>query len=97
MKRLKEAQEHLQSEIEKYNKKVETKTISVDDNNEDKLTSLLNLITLKESKEHRQKGKNSKDHTKLKSAIADVLLLLDGFDLKEKKLANAQSLETSPE
>ncbi len=97
MKRLKEAQEHLQVEIEKYNKKAEVKNISVDDNSEDKLTSLLNLITLKESKEHRQKGKNTKDNTKLKSAIADVLLLLDGFDLKEKKLANALNAEVVAE
>ncbi|RLV58355.1 hypothetical protein D5018_17770 [Parashewanella curva] len=85
MKRLIESQQTLDHEIQAYNKKAK-RPIDLQDNNDPvELESILDKITLSESNHHRRTGKSSKEHATIKAAIADVLLLLDGFDLKDKK------------
>ncbi|MGB0894634.1 MAG: hypothetical protein ACPGUD_09520 [Parashewanella sp.] len=97
MERLRAAQDTLKIELDAYNQKSEYKKHEVCSDNASELEMLLDKVTLRESIQQRRTGKSTKEHVKLKSAIADVLLLLDGFDLKEKKAAAATETESTEE
>jgi hypothetical protein len=84
MERLLQSQENIQNEFEKYNNQTEHKLPPLVVNDTTNLTSLLNMVTARELRANRQKAKCLPDGTKLKSAIADALLLIDGFDMKQK-------------
>jgi len=84
MERLLQSQENLQNEFKKYNNQTEHKLPPLVVNDATNLISLLNMVTARELRANRKKDKNQPAGTMLKSAIADVLLLLDGFDMKQK-------------
>jgi hypothetical protein len=84
MERLLQSQENLRNEFNKYNNQTEHKLPPLVVNDVSNLTSLLSMVTAREERAHRNKDKNQPADTMLKSAIADVLLLLDGFDMKQK-------------
>ena len=85
MQRLKESQEALTLIYNTYNA-VATKPLTpleVDD--AESLNKLLNAVMNRESVSHIQNKKSLKESTELRSALADVLLLLDNCDIKEIK------------
>ena len=85
MKRLKESQQTLVTLYKAYNDK-ELKPLSdLDVDDEQGLKKLLNTVMNRESISHMKKKKSSKESAELRSAIADVLLLLDNCDIKEIK------------
>lgn len=89
MDRLQESQQSLQSKYDEYNTQSDEELPSLQVSDSVSLSKLLELITKRESAAQRHKIKPPKATTKLKAAIADVLLLLDGFDLKIKRQVSA--------
>ena len=83
MERLLQSQENLQNEFKKYNNQTEHKLPPLVVNDATNLISLLNMVTARELRANRKRDKNQPAGTMLKSAIADVMLLLDGFDMKQ--------------
>ncbi|MGS0682531.1 hypothetical protein ACVBIL_15385 [Shewanella sp. 125m-7] len=84
MERTREAQEHLQKEFEIYNNASTKKLPPLDINCPENLETMLEFVTRRESLKQAKKL-SSPPATKLKSAIADTLLLLDNFDIKLSK------------
>lgn len=95
MQRLKDSQETLTLIYNAYNK-VATKPLpplEVDD--AEVLKKLLDTVMNRESISHIQHKKTVKESTELRSALADVLLLLDDCDIKEIK-ANMKKATSAP-
>ncbi len=84
MNRIKEAQENLRNEFKLYNDAATNKLPELEINSPEKLEALLESVTRRESLNHSKKKPPA---TKLKSALADNLLLLDNFDIKKAKEA----------
>jgi hypothetical protein len=84
MDRIKEAQEHLKKEFKLYNDAAINKLPELEVESPEKLEALLESVTRRESLNHSKKRPPA---TKLKSALADNLLLLDNFDIKKAKEA----------
>lgn len=97
MDRLSAAKETLQQQLKDYNMSNESKPLTIADINEAELERLLETVTLLESIEQRRTGKTTKANASFKANIADLLLLLDGFDIKKKKAAAASELEEADE
>ena len=87
MERLKESQALLTLNYNAYNKATTKPLAPLDVNDEAQLKELLNTVMNRESISHIQHKKALKESAELRSAIADVLLLLDGCDIKEIKAA----------
>lgn len=87
MKRLKESQAVLIVNYNAYNQAATKPLAPIDVNDEGQLKELLNTVMNRESIAHMQHKKALKESADLRSAIADVLLLLDGCDIKEIKAA----------
>lgn len=85
MKRLKESQEALALIYKAYNDVAINPLPSLNMDDEEDLKKLLNTVMNRESISHMQNKKAPKESTELRSSIADVLLLLDGCDIKEIK------------
>ncbi|MGS0677304.1 hypothetical protein [Shewanella sp. 30m-9] len=88
MERTREAQEHLQREFEIYNNACIKKLPPLDIDSPENLETMLEFVTRRESLK-QAKNLNSPPAAKLKSAIADTLLLLDNFDIKLSKAKGA--------
>ncbi|MBM7074200.1 hypothetical protein JQC92_19575 [Shewanella sp. 202IG2-18] len=97
MDRLSAAKESFQQHLETYNETTKSKPLSITELNEAELSKLLDTVTLRESIEQRRTGKTTKANSDFKANIADLLLLLDGFDIKQKKAAAAGKLEEAEE
>ncbi|HBY85731.1 MAG TPA: hypothetical protein DEO86_07650 [Colwellia sp.] len=87
MQRLKESQEALTLIYNAYNEVATNPLAPLDIGDEDSLKKLLDAVMNRESVSHIQNKKTLKESTELRSSIADVLLLLDGCDIKEIKAA----------
>jgi len=87
MERLKESQAVLALNYKAYNEIATTPLTPLDINDEELLKKLLNTVMNRESVSHMQNKKTFKESAELRSSIADVLLLLDGCDIKEIKAA----------
>lgn len=87
MERLKESQEALTLNYQAYNKVATNSLPPLEVDNENSLKELLNTVMNRESVSHMQNKKALKESAELRSSIADVLLLLDGCDIKEIKAA----------
>lgn len=101
MKRLKESQETLTTIYNAYNAKEPNPLSDLNVDDEPGLKKLLNTVMNRESISHMKKKKSSKESAELRSAIADVLLLLDNCDIKEikanmKKAVAAAEEEVEP-
>ena len=90
MDRLQSSQQSLQSEYDEYNTQSDSKLPPLQVSDSVSLSTLLELVTKRESVAQKRQIKPPKATTKLKAAIADVLLLQDGFDIKSKREANAK-------
>ncbi|MEC4724785.1 hypothetical protein HWQ46_04385 [Shewanella sp. D64] len=90
MNRIKEAQEHLKNEYKLYNDSTTNKLPELELESPERLDAILESVTRRESLSHAKKIPPA---TKLKSALADTLLLLDNFDIKKAK--EAGKAETS--
>ena len=97
MKRLKESQEALTLIYNAYNEVAANPLAPLDINDEDCLKKLLNTVMNRESVSHIQNKKTLKESSELRSSIADVLLLLDGCDIKEIKAAMRKATANSVE
>lgn len=82
MERLKASQETLELNYKVYNELVTNPLPSLNVDDEEGLKALLNTLMNRESVSHIQNKKTLKESTELRSSIADVLLLLDGCDIK---------------
>lgn len=91
MERLIESQEQLTKNYEAYNKVAPKPLAPLEVDNEDALKKLLNTLMNRESVSHMQNKKALPQSAELRSALADVLLLLDGCDIKEIKAAMKKS------
>ncbi|WP_299809952.1 hypothetical protein [uncultured Shewanella sp.] len=89
MERIREAQEYLLQEFEIYNNASSKKLPALDINCPDNLETMLEFVTRRESLKQTKKP-NYPPAAKLKSAIADTLLLLDNFDMKVFKEQGAK-------
>ena len=87
MQRLKESQEALTLIYNAYNEVATNPLPPLDIDDEEGLKKLLDTVMNRESISHIQNKKALKESTELRSSIADVLLLLDGCDIKEIKAA----------
>ncbi|AWB59139.1 MULTISPECIES: hypothetical protein [unclassified Colwellia] len=97
MKRLEEAQANLITTYALYNAASEKKLPKIDPNDTETLKILLEVIQNREAIAYVQKIKKSipTEVTELKRLLADVMLLLDGVDIKilkakGKATANAE-------
>lgn len=97
MERLKEAQASLITTYSLYNAASEKKLPAIDANDTETLKALLEVIQNREAIAYVQKVKNiiPTEVTELKRLLADVMLLLDGVDIKilkakSKVAANAE-------
>ena len=97
MERLKEAQASLITTYSLYNAASEKKLPAIDANDTETLKALLEVIQNREAIAYVQKIKKSipTEVTELKRLLADVMLLLDGVDIKilkakSKVAANAE-------
>ncbi|MGB1263896.1 MAG: hypothetical protein ACPG52_13390 [Cognaticolwellia sp.] len=90
MERLKEAQASLVTTYSLYNAASEKPLPEIDVDDNDNLKALLNTIQNREALAYVQKLKKSipTEVTELKRALADVMLLLDGVDIKAIKAKN---------
>ncbi len=84
MERIREAQEHLVKEFEIYNNASAKKLPPLDIDCPENLETMLEFVTRRESLKQAKKL-SSPPAAKLKSALADTLLLLDNFDIKLSK------------
>ena len=84
MKRLEEAQASLIATYALYNAASEKKLPAIDPNDTETLRALLEVIQNREAIAYVQKLKKSipTEVTELKRLLADVMLLLDGVDIK---------------
>ena len=89
MERIREAQESLKKEFEIYNNAASKKLPPLDINCPENLETMLEFVTRRESLKQIKKT-DYPPATKLKSAIADTLLLLDNFDMKVFKEKGAK-------
>ncbi len=87
MQRLKESQEALTLIYNAYNEVATNPLAPLDIDDQQGLKKLLDTVMNRESVSHIQNKKALKESTELRSSIADVLLLLDGCDIKEIKAA----------
>ena len=94
MQRLKESQEALTLIYNAYNEVATNPLAPLNIDDEDGLKKLLNTVMNRESISHIQHKKTLKESTELRSSIADVLLLLDGCDIKEIKAAMKKATAT---
>ncbi|OUR81000.1 hypothetical protein A9Q75_08940 [Colwellia psychrerythraea] len=94
MQRLKESQEALTLIYNAYNEVATNPLAPLNIDDEDGLKKLLNTVMNRESISHIQNKKTLKESTELRSSIADVLLLLDGCDIKEIKAAMKKATAT---
>lgn len=87
MKRLKSAQKELIALIETYNAKSAKPLKEIDINSSKDLSKALDLMHNRESIAHCKNDKNYpyKLAQELRGKFADILLLLDNFDIKVKK------------
>ncbi|TWX65154.1 hypothetical protein [Colwellia sp. C1TZA3] len=87
MERLTQAQASLITTYSLYNVASEQKLPPIDANNTDTLKALLDVIQKREAMAYVQKIKKSipTEVTELKRLLADVMLLLDGVDIKALK------------
>ena len=97
MQRLKESQEALTLIYNAYNEVAANPLAPLYINDEDCLKKLLNTVMNRESVSHIQNKKTLKESSELRSSIADVLLLLDGCDIKEIKAAMRKATANSVE
>jgi hypothetical protein len=97
MQRLKESQEALTLIYNAYNEVTSNPLAPLDIDDEDCLKKLLNTVMNRESISHIQNKKTLKESTELRSSIADVLLLLDGCDIKEIKAAMRKATANTAE
>jgi len=90
MKRLEEAQASLITTYSLYNAASEKKLPAIDPNDTETLKTLLEVIQNREAIAYVQKIKRSipTEVTELKRLLADVMLLLDGVDIKILKAKN---------
>ncbi|ASP47527.1 hypothetical protein [Cognaticolwellia beringensis] len=90
MKRLEEAQASLITTYSLYNAASEKKLPAIDANDTETLKTLLEVIQNREAIAYVQKVKKSipTEVTELKRLLADVMLLLDGVDIKILKAKN---------
>jgi hypothetical protein len=90
MERLAEAQASLVAIYSLYNAASEKKLPAIDANNTDTLKALLEVIQNREAIAYVQKVKKSipSEVGELKRLLADVMLLLDGVDIKAIKAQN---------
>lgn len=90
MERLKEAQASLITIYSLYNAASEKKLPAIDADDTDTLKALLAVIQHREAIAYVQKAKKSipTEVTELKRLLADVMLLLDGVDIKAIKAKN---------
>ena len=97
MKRLKESQQTLVTIYKAYNEKESKPLADLDVNDEAGLKKLLDAVMNRESIAHMKNRKACKESAELRSALADVLLLLDNCDVKEikanMKKATAEEVE----
>ncbi|WP_085298559.1 hypothetical protein [Cognaticolwellia mytili] len=93
MERLAEAQASLVAIYSLYNAASEKKLPAIDANNSDTLKALLEVIQNREAIAYVQKAKKSipSEVGELKRLLADVMLLLDGVDIKAIKAQNKVS------
>lgn len=85
MDRITEAQDALTLIYTAYNKIASNPLAPLDVNDAVGLKKLLDTVMNRESVAHIQNKKAQKESTELRSSLADVLLLLDGCDMKEIK------------
>lgn len=95
MQRLKESQEALTLIYNAYNEVATNPLAPLDIDDEAGLKKLLDTVMNRESISHIQNKKTLKESTELRSSIADVLLLLDGCDIKEIKAAMKKATATT--
>jgi DNA-directed RNA polymerase subunit F len=90
MERLAEAQAELVAIYSLYNAASEKKLPDIDPNDNETLKKLLGVIQNREAIAYVQKVKKAlpREVTELKRLLADVMLLLDGVDIKEIKARN---------
>lgn len=90
MERLAEAQESLAAIYAQYNDVSEKKLPPIDTNDSEILKAVLEVIQNREAIAYVHKSKKSipTEATELKRLLADVMLLLDGVDLKAIKAKN---------
>ncbi|WP_076416342.1 hypothetical protein [Shewanella sp. UCD-KL12] len=84
MERIREAQEHLKNEFERYNNAASKKLPPISLDNAESLEEMLECVTRRDSL-GQAKSQGLPPSAKLKAAIADTLLLLDNFDIKISK------------
>ncbi|KGJ90143.1 hypothetical protein [Colwellia psychrerythraea] len=97
MQRLKESQEALTLIYDAYNDVATNPLAPLDIDDQEGLKKLLDTVMNRESVSHIQNKKALKESTELRSSIADVLLLLDGCDIKEIKAAMRKATATATE
>ncbi|MEW6989998.1 hypothetical protein AADZ91_04845 [Colwelliaceae bacterium 6441] len=97
MERLQKAQYTLTENYKAYNDVATAPLKALDINDEVALKALLDTLMNRESVSHIQHKKPLKESTELRSAIADVLLLLDGCDIKiiKAEMKNSSTAETT--
>ena len=90
MKRLTQAKTNLVTTYTVFNADSKKKLPALDVNNEQSLKKLLDIIYRRETLAYVKKDKRSvpKEAVELKRSLADVLLLLDGFDMQKLKESN---------
>ena len=95
MQRLKESQAALTLIYNAYNDVAANPLAPLKVNDAEVLKKLLNNVMNRESVSHIQNKKSLKESTELRSAIADVLLLLDNCDIKEIKANMKKATSTT--
>jgi hypothetical protein len=93
MERLAEAQASLVAIYSLYNAASEKKLPAIDANDTETLKALLEVVQNREAIAYVQKVKKSipSEVSELKRLLADVMLLLDGVDIKAIKAQNKVS------
>ncbi|WP_019028007.1 hypothetical protein [Colwellia piezophila] len=95
MQRLKESQETLTLIYNAYNKVTVSPLAELEIDDAEVLKKMLNTVMNRESISHIQNKKTLKESTELRSALADVLLLLDNCDIKEIKANMKKAMATA--
>ncbi|ALO34895.1 hypothetical protein CMT41_09315 [Colwellia sp. MT41] len=95
MQRLRESQQALTLIYNAYNDAATKSLAPLDIDDAEVLKKLLDTVMNRESVSHMQNKKTLKESTALRSAIADVLLLLDHCDIKEIKANMKKSTSTA--
>lgn len=91
MKRLPDAQETMSNLYRDFVESAEMRLPALDVSNAESLTVLLDRLAKLEAKIGTKSRKAMDLNAKLKASIADVLLLLDGFDIKNKGVQKESS------